>query len=163
MRIVMLALCCFICLLTSAHALEMYKCLDNNGNAVITSTPQDGMTDCVLMDSSEDSVPEDNANDNGSETKESVAGSGNANQQADEKLRRQCANLKVYREEERTYCEGVPQSYKSGNEEIRKRHKTGWRLPTRAPANSATITEVWSENWKQNAPDNMTCDQSANI
>jgi len=121
MRIVMLTLCCFICLLTSAHALEMYKCLDNNGNAVITSTPQDGMTDCVLMDSSEDSAPEDNANDNGREKQESVAGSGNTNQQADEKLRRQCANLKVYREEERTYCEGVPQSYKSGNEEMKKK------------------------------------------
>ncbi len=121
MRIVMLTLCFFAVLWTSANAAEMYRCLDSNGNQIITSTPQDGMTDCVLKDSSDDSAREDNTSSKGSEKQKSVAGSDNSSNEADEKLRRECANLKVYREEERTYCEGIPKSYKSGDEAMKKK------------------------------------------
>jgi hypothetical protein len=33
----------------------LYKCIDNNGNSIVTDSPQDGMTNCVLKDSDEDS------------------------------------------------------------------------------------------------------------
>lgn len=120
MRIIMLTVCCVVGLLTSAHALELYRCLDSNGNEIITSAPQDGMTDCVLKDSSDDSAREDNTSSKGSGKQQSVAESGSASQQADEKLRRQCAKLEDYRKEERTYCQGVPQSYKGDNEAMKK-------------------------------------------
>lgn len=120
----MLTVCCVIGLLTSAHALELYRCLDSNGNEIITSAPQDGMTNCVLKDSSDDSAREDNTSSKGSEKQKSVAGSGSANDQADEKLRRQCAKLEDYRKEERNYCQGVPQSYKSGNADMKKTAQT---------------------------------------
>ncbi len=116
MRIIMLTLCVFTVLWTSANAAEMYRCLDSNGNQIITSAPQDGMTDCELKDSSDDSVAEE-----GEQKENSSVESDRKSSQADEKLRRQCANLKVYREEERTYCEGIPRSYKSGNEEMKKK------------------------------------------
>jgi len=118
MRIIMLTLCCFVGLLTSAHALEMYRCLDNSGNEIITSTPQDGMRDCVLKDSSEDSITEVSKKNQGSQR--SIKESGDNDNQTDEKLRRKCAKLEDYRKEERTYCEGVPQSYNSGNAAMQK-------------------------------------------
>ncbi len=116
MKIIMLTVCFFITLLPSANALELYRCLDNNGNQIITSTPQDGMTDCVLKDSSDGAVAEEKA-----QKQKSPEESDSKTTKADEKLRRQCAQLKVYREEERTYCEGIPKSYKSGNEEMKKK------------------------------------------
>jgi hypothetical protein len=55
MKIIVLTLCVFIVIITSAYAEQLYKCIDSNGNPIITSTPQDGMTNCVLKDSDEDS------------------------------------------------------------------------------------------------------------
>ncbi len=115
MRIIMLTLCLFAALSISVNAAEMYQCLDSNGNQIITSAPQDWMIDCELKDSSDDAVAEE-----GEQKENSSVESDRKSSQADEKLRRQCAQLKVYREEERTYCEGIPQSYKSGNEEMKK-------------------------------------------
>lgn len=115
----MLVFCFFAGFLTSAHALELYRCLDNDGNVIITSAPQDGMKNCVRKGSSEDSVTEESKKDQSSQT--SLKRSDNENNQAEEKLRRQCAKLEDYRREERTYCEGIPQSYKSGSEAMKKK------------------------------------------
>lgn len=35
----------------------MYSCTDHHGNSIITSSPQDGMENCVLKDSYEDLTP----------------------------------------------------------------------------------------------------------
>jgi len=45
--------------LTSTNAGELYKCIDRDNNIVITDSPQDGMKDCVLKDSSGDSSPKE--------------------------------------------------------------------------------------------------------
>ena len=37
-----------------AWAGELYSCIDRDGKAIVTTSPQDGMTNCVLKDSSED-------------------------------------------------------------------------------------------------------------
>ena len=57
MKQIILTLCVFIAFITSAYAEQLYKCIDRNGNPIITSAPQDGMTNCVLKDSDEDSSP----------------------------------------------------------------------------------------------------------
>lgn len=38
----------------SADAVELYSCTDRDGSKIVTSAPQDGMTNCVLKDSDED-------------------------------------------------------------------------------------------------------------
>ena len=55
MKQIILTLCVFIVFITSVYAGELYKCIDSNGNPIVTSAPQDGMTNCVLKDSDEDS------------------------------------------------------------------------------------------------------------
>jgi hypothetical protein len=45
--------------LTMASAGDLYNCVDRNGNKVTTDSPQDGMTDCVLKESSDDSAQEE--------------------------------------------------------------------------------------------------------
>ena len=52
-------------LFTSANAGELYKCIDSDGNKIVTDSPQDGMKDCVLKDSYEDPSPEEPTNENG--------------------------------------------------------------------------------------------------
>lgn len=51
MKQIIFILCVWIACLTTAHAGEMYNCIDRNGNGIITDQPQDGMKDCVLLDS----------------------------------------------------------------------------------------------------------------
>lgn len=46
------AVCIFLALVASASAGELYFCVDGNGNSVFTDSPQDGMRDCVLKESS---------------------------------------------------------------------------------------------------------------
>ena len=115
MRILMVTLCLFAALSLSAHAAELYRCLDLDGNIIITSTPQDGMKDCKLKDSSDDS-----AQDKREQKQYSPAATDRHSSPDDDKLRRQCAKLEHYRAEARTYCEGIPQSYKSNNEAMKK-------------------------------------------
>ena len=55
MKQIILTLCVFIVVITSAYAEELYKCIDSKGHPIITSAPQDGLTNCVLKDSDEDS------------------------------------------------------------------------------------------------------------
>lgn len=38
------------------HAGNMYICVDESGNTIVTSTPQDGMKNCVLKDSYDESA-----------------------------------------------------------------------------------------------------------
>jgi hypothetical protein len=45
----------------SANAIELYSCTDRDGSQIVTSTPQDGMTNCVLKDSDEDTASSKNA------------------------------------------------------------------------------------------------------
>ena len=46
---------------TSANAGALYKCIDRDSNIIITDSPQDGMKDCVLKDSSDDPSPKERA------------------------------------------------------------------------------------------------------
>jgi chromosome segregation ATPase len=43
MRPIFFMLCIFLIILTTANAEEIIKCVDSNGNTILTSTPQDGM------------------------------------------------------------------------------------------------------------------------
>jgi hypothetical protein len=60
-QIFILSLCVFFALIISANAGELYHCIDLNGNSIITDTPQDGMTKCVLKDSYEDPTTQQRA------------------------------------------------------------------------------------------------------
>jgi hypothetical protein len=60
MKQIIFTLCVFIAFITSAYAEELYKCIDINGNPIITSAPQDGMTNCLPKNSDEDSSPQKN-------------------------------------------------------------------------------------------------------
>lgn len=115
MRIIMLTLCFFAALSISANAMEMYRCLDRDGNIIITSAPQDWMTNCKLKESSDDSAEKE-----GGQKQNSPIASDRKSSQDEDKLSRQCAKLDDYRKEARTYCEGVPQSYKGDNEAMKK-------------------------------------------
>ncbi len=42
-----------------AFAGELYSCKDRAGNTIVTSTPQDDMTDCALKDESIEPTPEE--------------------------------------------------------------------------------------------------------
>jgi hypothetical protein len=59
MKRIIFALCVFIAMVTVVYAGEMYRCIDRNGNPVITSIPQDGMTNCVLQYSYENPSPKE--------------------------------------------------------------------------------------------------------
>jgi hypothetical protein len=59
MKQIILALCVFFVFINSTYAGKLYKCIDRNGNAIITDIPQDGMKNCVLKDSYEDPSPEE--------------------------------------------------------------------------------------------------------
>jgi hypothetical protein len=54
MRVIILVLCFFIGFLNNANAIEMYNCIDRDGNSFFTDTPQDGM-ECVSKESFETS------------------------------------------------------------------------------------------------------------
>jgi hypothetical protein len=60
MKIIIITLCVFIAFIPSAYAGELYKCINNKGNPIITDAPQDGMTNCVPEGSDEDSSPKNN-------------------------------------------------------------------------------------------------------
>jgi hypothetical protein len=55
MKQVLFIICVFVLFLPAAGAGELYKCVDRDGKRIITDNPQDGMMDCVLKDSTEDS------------------------------------------------------------------------------------------------------------
>jgi Domain of unknown function (DUF4124) len=63
MKRILLTLSIFIAFITSANAGELYSCTDRDGNTVITSSPQDGMTNCALKDSYGKPLPEEPANE----------------------------------------------------------------------------------------------------
>jgi preprotein translocase subunit SecF len=60
-QIFILSLCVFFVLIISANAGELYHCIDLNGNSIITDTPQDGMTNCVLKESYDDPMSQQRA------------------------------------------------------------------------------------------------------
>jgi len=61
MKQILLALCIFSAFITSANAGDLYSCTDSHGNKIVTSTPQDGMENCVLKDSYDEPTPEQKA------------------------------------------------------------------------------------------------------
>jgi len=60
MRVFILILCFFAAFLTSANAEELYRCVDQNGNAIVTDRPQDGMETCVLNHADEEDSAAEN-------------------------------------------------------------------------------------------------------
>jgi hypothetical protein len=62
-RILIDLLICFSFLIpfASANAENLFICIDPEGNKMITSSPQDGMNDCVLKDSYSDDSPKERA------------------------------------------------------------------------------------------------------
>jgi hypothetical protein len=65
MKQIVLTLCVFFALITSTYAEELYNCIDSDGNAIITDTPQDGMKNCVLKNSYIKQSPEEPTNEKG--------------------------------------------------------------------------------------------------
>jgi len=64
MRVFILILCFFVTFLISANAEELYRCVDQSGNAIVTDRPQDGMENCVLNHADEeDQTAEDQENE----------------------------------------------------------------------------------------------------
>jgi LPS O-antigen subunit length determinant protein (WzzB/FepE family) len=61
MKRIILTLCIFFALVTTAYAGELYHCIGSNGKSIITDTPQDGMTKCVLKDSYDEPTPQERA------------------------------------------------------------------------------------------------------
>ena len=51
MKQIVLTLCVFFAFITSAYSGDLYKCIDRDGNNIITDRIQDGMRKCVLMES----------------------------------------------------------------------------------------------------------------
>jgi hypothetical protein len=60
MKRTILTLCVFFALLTAANAGEMYKCVDRDGNTMISNYPRNGMK-CVLKESYTDPSPQERA------------------------------------------------------------------------------------------------------
>jgi hypothetical protein len=58
MKQLVLILCVYFTFITAGFAGEVYNCIDRDGNAIITDTPQDGMKNCVLKDSFSKPSPE---------------------------------------------------------------------------------------------------------
>ena len=63
MNRIFIILCIFFAFITFANAGEMYRCIDRDGNPIVTSSPQDGMKNCVLDNSREDPAPNEPAID----------------------------------------------------------------------------------------------------
>ena len=72
MKQIILTLCFFFAFITSGYAGELYKCIDRDGNAIVTDSPQDGMKNCGLKDSDEKSSPEEPANEKAIEKKDNT-------------------------------------------------------------------------------------------
>ncbi len=64
MKQIILTLCVFFAFINFTYAgEELYDCIDANGNAIVTDSPQDGMKNCVLKGSSREQSPEEPANE----------------------------------------------------------------------------------------------------
>ena len=61
MKQIFITLFVFMVLVATVNAGDLYNCIDRNGNTIITSSPQDDMTNCVLKDSYDDPTPEERA------------------------------------------------------------------------------------------------------
>ena len=63
MKQIVLTLCVFFAFINSTYAGELYNCIDSDGNAIVTDSPQDGMKNCVLNDSYRKPSPEEPINE----------------------------------------------------------------------------------------------------
>jgi len=70
MNRILTTLCVIFALITTANAGDLYRCDDRNGNVIVTTSPQDGMENCVLQESYEDAAPKEQAAENKNITKE---------------------------------------------------------------------------------------------
>lgn len=61
---ILISLFIFFTVVTAAYSGEMYICVDDNGNTVVTSIPQDGMKNCVLKDSYQDQSAKESETEN---------------------------------------------------------------------------------------------------
>lgn len=61
---ILISLFIFFTVVTAAYSGEMYICVDDNGNTVVTSIPQDGMKNCVLKDSYHDQSAKESETEN---------------------------------------------------------------------------------------------------
>ena len=63
MKQIIFILCILFAFITSTNAGELFSCMDRDGSPVITSSPQDGMKNCVLKDSYIKTSPEEPTNE----------------------------------------------------------------------------------------------------
>lgn len=61
MKRIFFSFCIIFAFVTVFHAGDLYRCVDRNGNMIVTSFPDDEMKDCVLKDSFEDSAVKEQA------------------------------------------------------------------------------------------------------
>lgn len=95
-QIFLLILCVFFTLITSANAGELYHCIDSNGKSIITDTPQDGMTNCVLRDSYDDPTPQQRAQQKRERAAQNQAYEQQIQQQELEQERKKAEEIKCY-------------------------------------------------------------------
>ena len=72
MKRTILTLCVFFTLLTAANAGEMYRCVDRDGNTMISEYPRNGMK-CVLKGSYRDPTPQERAKQEKEKSREADA------------------------------------------------------------------------------------------
>jgi hypothetical protein len=65
MKPIFFILCILFTLAIYVNAAELYICIDLEGNSIVTDSPQDGMSNCVLKESSEKLSPVESANEKG--------------------------------------------------------------------------------------------------
>jgi hypothetical protein len=61
MNRIFITVCILFAFTTFANAEEMYRCVDRDGNSVLTASPQDGLENCVLNNSLENPAPNEPA------------------------------------------------------------------------------------------------------
>jgi hypothetical protein len=83
MKQIVLTFCVFFAFITSVNAGPMYRCIDRDGNAIITDIPQDGMIKCVLVESDEEPSLQEPTN----EKKKAIVEKDNAIAKAKETLK----------------------------------------------------------------------------
>jgi hypothetical protein len=109
---ILITVCVLLGLIASANAGVLYSCSDQNGKIIVTSSPQDGMRDCVIKDSQED-FAERETDEKPNVNKQSGGYEASANQGNTGKDKRKCIN-ECY--DAKSSCEDVcDEDYKKNN------------------------------------------------
>jgi hypothetical protein len=91
MNRILITVCLLFGLVASANAGTLYSCIDQDGKAVVTNSPQDGMRDCVIKDSQEDFTDRE-TDEKSNVNKQSGSYGTNVNQGSSGQDKKKCIN-----------------------------------------------------------------------